>query len=334
MNAIVPVSQDGDSLPVLIDRASTRLAEARSAGEVLEARDAARAAWALAKVRQAANETQADCLRIINRAQSRLATEVDRAQERGEVARAGGDRTSIPRSSGNGDLAPQPASIEDIGVSTQRLSEWREVRDTGEEVVEAAIQGALDEGRAPTQADIRRAVRGTQGTGDTEWFTPAEWLELVRTVLGVIDVDPASNLQAQQTVGAGRFFTRDDDGLTKEWRGTVWLNPPYAQPLISQFADKLIAELDNGNTTHAIVLTHNYTDTAWFQKLAARADAICFPKGRIRFEAPDGTLASPTQGQAFFYFGTAGSLFAETFRERGFVVAALPALDLLAEDAA
>jgi hypothetical protein len=248
MNTIVPFNQDGDSLPVLIDRASTRLAEARSAGEVLEARDAARAALALAKVTRAANETQADCLRIINRAQSRLATEVDRAQERGEVARASGDRASISRSSGNGDLASQPASIEDIGVSTQRLSEWREVCDAGEEVVEAAIEGALGEGRAPTQADIRRAVRGTQGTGNNGWYTPAEYVDLARSVLGQIDVDPASNALAQKTIRAATFYTKDDDGLTKPWKGKVWLNPPYAQPLIAAFADKMIAEIENGKS--------------------------------------------------------------------------------------
>ena len=84
MNAILPtliVNNDAASLPVLIDRASTRLAEARTAGEVLEARDMARAALdlarALANVTEVANETEADCLRIINRAQGRSATEVD-----------------------------------------------------------------------------------------------------------------------------------------------------------------------------------------------------------------------------------------------------------------
>ena len=67
----------------------------------------------------------------------------------------------------------------------------------------------------------------------------------------------------------------------------------------------MIAEIAAGRVKQAIVLTHCYCDTAWFQKLARKAHLVCFPKGRIRFEAPDGTLASPTQGQAFFYFGTA-----------------------------
>src|SRR5512144_3020979 len=76
------------SLPALIDRARTRLAEARTSAEVLEARAAAMAAMHYAKLQKAANETQADCLSIIKRAELRMADEIDVAQQRGEVARA------------------------------------------------------------------------------------------------------------------------------------------------------------------------------------------------------------------------------------------------------
>jgi hypothetical protein len=50
--------------------------------------------------------------------------------------------------------------------------------------------------------------RGTQGKGDNEWFTPVEYLELVRQVLGEIDLDPASTAKAQQRVQAKKFFTK------------------------------------------------------------------------------------------------------------------------------
>jgi phage N-6-adenine-methyltransferase len=168
-----------------------------------------------------------------------------------------------------------------------------------------------------------KVVRGTAGTGENEWYTPAEIIQAVRGVLGGIDLDPASSEQAQKTVQALRYFTLKDDGLEQDWRGTVWLNPPYAQPFIENFADKMIAEIKALHVTSAIMLTHNYTDTAWFHKLAAGADAICFTKGRIRFEAPDGTLAAPTQGQAFFYFGNQTARFLQVFTTIGFVMGAL-----------
>ena len=74
------------SLPALIDRARSRLAEARTSAEVLEARAAAKAALHYAKLLEAANETQADCLLLIKRAEIRMADEIDAAQQSGEVA--------------------------------------------------------------------------------------------------------------------------------------------------------------------------------------------------------------------------------------------------------
>ena len=137
--------------------------------------------------------------------------------------------------------------------------------------------------------------------------------------MGSIDLDPATAPLAQQTVRATRFFTRDDDGLRHDWRGRIWLNPPYAQPDIARFVDKLLAELAAGRATQAILLTHNYTDTGWFHAAAGRCAAICFTRGRIKFVSATGEIAAPTQGQAFFYFGPGIDRFRETFGGFGFI---------------
>ena len=162
-------------------------------------------------------------------------------------------------------------------------------------------------------------TRGTTGTGQNEWFTPAEYIELARTVLGSIDLDPASHIEAQRTVCAGTFFTKEQDGLQQEWFGNVWLNPPYAQPYIDHFANKMAEEIEVNRITAAIMLTHNYTDTAWFHRLVGVMDAICFTRGRVKFEEPDGTVAAPTQGQAFFYYGAQVKTFVSTFNPIGFI---------------
>jgi phage N-6-adenine-methyltransferase len=316
------IVQEDIRLPAIIDRARTRLAEARTSAEVLEARAAAKAALHNAKLQKAANETQADCLSMIKRAELRMADEIDAAQERGEVAKADG---TINPGSIQGVRSPDtlPATYEELGISRQRVGEWRELRDAGEHVIDEAIQAALDEGRAPTNADIQRAVKGshyrTQFTGENEWYTPAEYVEAARACLGSIDLDPATAPIAQKTVRAARFLTRDDDGLRHDWRGRIWLNPPYAQPDISRFIDKLLAEIGAGRATQAILLTHNYTDTGWFHAAAATCAAICFTRGRIRFVSATGEVAAPTQGQAFFYFGPAAPRFHETFGGFGFI---------------
>lgn len=158
-----------------------------------------------------------------------------------------------------------------------------------------------------------------QGTGENEWYTPPEYLDAAREVMGGIDLDPASSAIAQQVVGAARFFTRDDDGLTKPWRGRVWLNPPYSQPDIAHFCSKLVTEVAAGAVEQAILLTHNYTDTAWFHEAESMAAAICFTRGRIKFVSSDGEVCAPTQGQAFFYYGKEENAFRSIFGEFGFV---------------
>ncbi len=132
-------------------------------------------------------------------------------------------------------------------------------------------------------------------------------------------MDPASSARAQETVRASRFFTRDNDGLRHDWHGRIWLNPPYSQPDIARFIDKLLAEIGAGRATQAILLTHNYTDTGWFHAAAAKCAAICFTRGRIRFVSATGGIAAPTQGQAFFYFGAEVDRFRDTFGGFGFI---------------
>lgn len=142
-----------------------------------------------------------------------------------------------------------------------------------------------------------------QNTGDTEWFTPPEIVEAARRVLGEIDLDPASTREANIVIKAKVFYTRHDDGLTKPWKGRVWMNPPYAHPLVEHFVDKLAASVRAGAVPAAIALVNNATETAWFRVLSNVASAVCFPAGRVKFWHPQKETAAPLQGQAVLYLG-------------------------------
>jgi phage N-6-adenine-methyltransferase len=190
---------------------------------------------------------------------------------------------------------------------------------------------SVDRGDVPVSR-AEKIVRGTQGTGDNEWYTPEEFLDAARIVLGGFDLDPASSVAAQDSVEAEQYFTVNDDGLQQEWHGRVWLNPPYAQPHIENFVSKLVSEYCAGRTTAAILLTHNYTDTAWFHEALGCADAICFTRGRVRFLRATGEIASPTQGQVFFYFGDDIERFAQVFVEVGFVLPVPECFQSVAEE--
>lgn len=137
---------------------------------------------------------------------------------------------------------------------------------------------------------------------NSEWYTPKEIIEAAREALGVIDLDPASCAMAQRVVRAKTFYTRADNGLSLPWHGCVWLNPPYGRGVIESFVAKLLSCLHERYVPRAICLTNNCTETQWWQELAAAAEAVCFPRGRVRFWGPLERNNSPTQGQSIFLF--------------------------------
>lgn len=166
-----------------------------------------------------------------------------------------------------------------------------------------------------------RAPHVANNSGNNEWYTPPEYLDAARAMLEEIDLDPASCELANQNVRAAQFYSQEDDGLSLDWAGRVWMNPPYSSDLVGRFIDKLLDQYRQGNVTEAIVLVNNATETGWFQALAAQSAAICFPKGRIKYLDATGTPANtPLQGQAFVYLGSRVKRFKDAFSAFGFVV--------------
>lgn len=172
---------------------------------------------------------------------------------------------------------------------------------------------------------IRAAPHVSHNSGNNEWYTPQEYIDAAVATMGRIDLDPASSEVANRRVGAERFYTAADNGLAQKWHGNVWMNPPYAQPLISEFAAALVSKYQSREIEQACVLVNNATDTGWFRLLAEASSATCFTKGRVRFIDPDGNPSgAPLQGQAVLYFGGNADDFAREFRKLGYVFVGKP----------
>ena len=194
-------------------------------------------------------------------------------------------------------------------VASLPVEEQREIVSQGPKAIVEAAK-AIREGKSPHVA---------HNSGNNEWYTPAEYIEAAREVLGTIDLDPASSDIANQTVQAKHYFTAEVDGLAHEWSGRIWMNPPYAGELIGQFTSKLMQHYDEGKIEAAIVLVNNATETKWFQEMAQEASAVCFPRGRVRFLDPNGQPGAPLQGQALLYLGDNVEGFKDSFSQFGVV---------------
>ena len=155
-------------------------------------------------------------------------------------------------------------------------------------------------------------------SGDHEWYTPAEYIKAAKSVMGDVDLDPASSEAANVVVAAYTFYTEADDGLSKPWSGRVWMNPPYAQPLIAQFIERLVKSYAAGDVTEACVLVNNASETRWGQEIGKAAAAICSPAGRVKFWHPS-KEAVPLQGQAIHYLGPHVAEFTAEFLRFGYV---------------
>lgn len=157
------------TLPVLIERASRTLLDARSSAEVLEARDMARVAYDAAKsagriakakrahddVIAAVHRAQADALLVEARAKIRLADEYDAAQERGEVAKIGDNLPSV------GDHNARPATAAEVGLRRDEIHEARQLRDAEKASpgkAERVLTEITDRGEEPTKAKLRREL--------------------------------------------------------------------------------------------------------------------------------------------------------------------------------
>jgi phage N-6-adenine-methyltransferase len=176
--------------------------------------------------------------------------------------------------------------------------------------------------------NLEQAVREARGlkphiaanAGDNEWYTPEPYIAAARDVLGGIDLDPASTPEANGVVDAARFYTAEDNALQQNWKGRVWMNPPYARPLIDEFCAKLAESYATGDVSTAITLTNNATETGWFHALAEVGSALCFPRHRVKFWHPR-KESTPLQGQALVYLGADVDAFRARFVEFGFTAA-------------
>jgi len=166
MTALSSISQTIVGLPGLIDRAATMLASAKTAAEVLEAREAAGLVYDTAKraarlgrakaahddLVAAAHRAQADALEIEAAAKRRLADEYDAAQARGDVAKRGWESGVDKRNI---------TTAADLGLRRDQIHDARMIRDAEDAnpgIIRRTLDEKLERGEEPNRAALRKMV--------------------------------------------------------------------------------------------------------------------------------------------------------------------------------
>lgn len=173
----------------------------------------------------------------------------------------------------------------------------------------------------PARNRLKIAAAQAQNHSFTdEWYTPEYLVDLVRSVLGRIDTDPATSFAVNlKFIKAPIFYTKHTNGLdqTRPWSGNVFLNPPYGrgEGSASEFIFRLCNEIKAGNVNQAITCLNVASTTAkWFYtQIPSIVSAHCIVNGRPNFIPPDGKSqrSSPNKGIVLSYFGGATYLFAK-----------------------
>lgn len=107
--------------------------------------------------------------------------------------------------------------------------------------------------------------------------------------LGPFDTDPCSPIIRPWNT-AEVHYTLLDNGLRKQWRGVVWLNPPYGTEI-----GKWMARMAEHNNGIALIFARTETE-CWHKHIWPKAKGVLFVRGRLHFHDVTGAKLPWTGG--------------------------------------
>lgn len=111
-----------------------------------------------------------------------------------------------------------------------------------------------------------------------EWTTPQNLFDELNDEFN-FTLDPCAT---DENAKCSKYFTIEDDGLSKDWSNdVVFMNPPYGRG-IKKWIKKAYEESLNGATVVCLIPARTDT-TYWHDFIFDKADDIRFLKGRLKF---------------------------------------------------
>ena len=118
------------------------------------------------------------------------------------------------------------------------------------------------------------------------WYTPQDFFKKYDDVYK-FETDVCAT---DDNAKCAKYYTEEMDGLSQEWRGVCWMNPPYGRT-ISKWMKKAYESSLSGATVVCLVPAR--TDTGWWHNYAMKGD-IEFIKGRLKFGGSKNSAPFPS----------------------------------------
>ncbi len=130
------------------------------------------------------------------------------------------------------------------------------------------------------------------------WMSPEPIIESAHELMGSIELDPASDWEANERVKADSFFF--EDSLNQFWGATtVFLNPPGGRGQPKAFWNKLLDHWMREEVQQAIYVAFSLEQLQQNQTMLDFP--VCFPSKRLKYVPREGKAASPTHASAIVY---------------------------------
>lgn len=249
--------------------------------------------------------------------EGQLRTERYIGQALAEMPRASVGR---PEENSNIPLLFSEPRLEDLGFTRMQSSRLQQLAAVPEEKFNSYIAAKKEASERIAKADILDTKGMSQAmdvlTRQTtpEWYTPPDIIERARSVLGAIDLDPASSDVAQQWIQATTYYTTETL-VQQPWAGRVWLNPPFDDT--DTWVDRLEGEYLNGDVIAAVLLVNSAPGYIWWEDLWRRRP-VCMLRERLCFWTPaGGSGGQAKKGTTIAYYGEDVRLFTEVFCDLG-----------------
>ena len=180
---------------------------------------------------------------------------------------------------------PDPSTRElgeALGVDQKTIvNDRREIK--GEEFSSPPSDEA-EENSSPTQEGRRLGFM--MSSASDEWETPQDLYDTIAA-----EFDPQLDVCAlPASAKCDRYFTPDDDGLSQDWAGVCWMNPPYGGE-IGRWVEKAHQAAGHGATVVCLVPARVETNWWWDH---CRYGEVRFLRGRLRFGGSDSGAPFPS----------------------------------------